>query len=80
MQREKDTGMGEKSSRGKRKDIEFIHSGEKQLGEQSKYVLHTTGDFPERERESCYWEQGFFQHDLCWPGEQLKEDTYLFHN
>ena len=32
------------------KGIEFIHSGEKQLGGQSNNVLHSSGDFPEREQ------------------------------
>lgn len=32
------------------KEIEFIHSGEKQLGGQSNNVRHTNGDFPERKQ------------------------------
>lgn len=38
------------SPRGETKEIEFLHFGEKQLEGQSNNVLHTSGDFPEREQ------------------------------
>ena len=41
---------GKESLRGKMKRIEFIQFGEKQLGGQSNKVLHSSGDFSEREQ------------------------------
>lgn len=45
------TKAWKESPRGKIKEVEFIHSGEKELeGQSNNVLLHISGDYPEREQ------------------------------